>query len=187
MKITDEDLQKGFAANYGERVEVLAIVLSNQRTAHEVFDLARKNPSETFFGELAHQYSVESVSRANFGQVPPIRRFGGQPVLEEEAFALKPGETSGVLAMGEQFIILRCLGRTNPEVDDLETVREELAADIREKKVRLAMAKEFDRLKDVAQIDNFLASTSQAGGQGQRPTRETGAVERASYRQPKRR
>ncbi len=175
IKITDEDLEKGFAANYGERVEILAIVLSSQRTAHEVFDLARKNPSEKFFGELANQYSVEPVSRANFGQVPPIRRFGGQPLMEEEAFRLKPGETSGVLAIGDKFIILRCLGRTKPVVEDMATVREELEADIREKKVRLAMSREFDRMKERAQIDNFLAGTSQPEG----------GVQRASYTKPK--
>ncbi len=175
INISAEDLEKGFAANYGERVEILAIVLSSQRTAHEVFDLARKNPSEKFFGELAHQYSVEPVSRANFGQVPPIRRFGGQPLMEEEAFQLKPGETSGVLAIGDKFIILRCLGRTKPVVDGMAAVREELEADIREKKVRLAMSREFDRMKERSQIDNFLVGTSQPEG----------GVQRASYTKPK--
>ena len=39
--------------------------------------------------------------------------------------------------------------------------RKELEADIREKKLRLAMAKEFDRLKQAAQIDNFVAGMMQ--------------------------
>ncbi len=166
VKISEEDIKKGFAANYGERVEVLAIVLSSQRTAHEVFDLARKNPSEKFFGELAHQYSSEPVSRSNYGQVPPIRKFGGQPMVEEEAFQLKPGEISGVLAVGDKFIILRCLGRTKPVVENLETVKSELVKDIREKKMRIAMSREFDRLKEKSQIDNFLAKTTSTGDVG---------------------
>ena len=161
VKVTEEDIQKGFVANYGERVEVLAIVMSSQRTAYEVFKLARDNSTEKFFGELAHQYSVEAISRANYGQVPPIRRHGGQPLIEEEAFKLKPGEISGVLAAGDKYIILRCIGRTKPIVADISAVRNELHRDIHEKKVRIAMNQEFNRLQDSAQIDNFLLAKSQ--------------------------
>jgi len=65
--------------------------------------------------------------------------------------------------MGDKYIILRCLGRTQPIVKEFDAVKDELYRDIQEKKLRLAMAKEFDRLKDSSQIDNFLAGTSQAG------------------------
>lgn len=162
VDVSEEDIRKGFAANYGERVEALAIVMTNQRTAYEAFKLARDNPTDKFFGELANQYSVEPVSRANFGQVPPIRRHGGQPLLEEEAFKLKPGELSGVLALGDKFVIIKCLGRTKPVVANVNAVRDELEKDIREKKIRLAMNREFDHLQQSAQIDNFLVGTSQS-------------------------
>ncbi|MEQ8787841.1 MAG: peptidylprolyl isomerase [Pirellulaceae bacterium] len=169
VEVTQDDMQKGFEANYGPRVEVLAIVLSNQRHAQEVWEMARSNPSEQWFGELAHQYSIEPVSRANYGRVPPIARHAGEPKLEEVAFSLlppsegQPGELSGIVAMEDKFIIMRCLGRTKPEVLEFEVVRDELYRDIHEKKIRLAMAKEFDRLKMTAQIDNYLAGTSQSG------------------------
>jgi parvulin-like peptidyl-prolyl isomerase len=163
LEVTADDLQKGFESNFGERVEVLAIVLSNQRQAQTVWDMARNNPTDQFFGELANQYSIEPSSRSNFGQVPPLRRHSGQPVMEKEAFRLKQGELSGIIAMGDKYIILRCLGRTQPIVKEFDAVKDELYRDIQEKKLRLAMAKEFDRLKDSSQIDNFLAGTSQAG------------------------
>lgn len=169
VEVTDEDMRKGFEANYGPRVEVLAIVLSNQRHAQEVWEMARNNPTNQWFGELAHQYSIEPVSRANYGRVPPIARYAGQPMLEEAAFKLRPptegqpGELSDILAIEDKFVILRCLGRTKPEVTDFEAVRDELYRDIHEKKMRVEMAKEFDRLKEVAQIDNYLAGTSQSG------------------------
>jgi len=163
VKITQEDLDKGFKSNYGERVEALAIVVGNQREATRIWDLARGNPTDQFFGELAQQYSIEPVSRSNAGKVPPIREFGGQPVLEKEAFALKAGEMSGVVAVGDKFVILRCQGRTKPVVTDRASVIEELQKDIHEKKLRLAMATEFDRLRDAAQIDNFLAGATQSG------------------------
>jgi parvulin-like peptidyl-prolyl isomerase len=180
IQVTHDDLQKGFEANFGERVEVLAIVVSNQRQANQVWDMARNNPTEQFFSELANQYSVEPISRANHGKVPPIRRYGGQPVVEEEAFRLQPGELSGILGVGDKFIILRCLGRTKPVVAEFAAVREELIKDIHEKKLRLAMAEEFDRLRESAQVDNFLANTTQPGKRVNPPS----PVSPAAARQP---
>jgi hypothetical protein len=163
IQVTKEDLDKGFESNYGERVEVLAIVLNDQRQANKVWDLARSDPSEQSFGDLAKQYSIEPLSKANNGKVPPIRRFGGQPVIEEEAFRLQPGELSGILVVGDKYIILRCLGRTKPVVTEFAAVADELRKDIHEKNLRIAMANEFDRIRETAQIDNFLAGTAQPG------------------------
>ncbi|RCS50538.1 peptidylprolyl isomerase [Bremerella cremea] len=163
VQVTEEDIQKGFVANYGERAQVLAIVLDSQRRAQEVWEMARRNPTEQFFGELARQYSIEPVSKNNDGQVPPIRRHGGQPTIEEEAFKLKPGQISGIIQAGNQSIILYSLGLTKPVINSIEDVRDELVKELHEKKLRLAMADEFERLRDDAQIDNFLANTTQAG------------------------
>ena len=171
IQVTEEDLQRGFESNYGERVEVLAIVLSDHRQAQKVWDMARNNPTDAFFGELAQQYSVEPSSRSNGGRVPPIPRHGGSPRVEEEAFKLKPGELSGIIAVEEQFIILRCLGRTKPVQVNAEEVRAGLEKDIREKKLRVQMTRKFDDLREGAQIDNFLVGVSQSG---QRPTSLTG-------------
>ncbi len=164
VQVSQDDLKKGFEANYGERVEVLAIVLGNQRVAQEVWDMARSNMNPTFFGELAAQYSIEPVSRANLGEVPPIRRFSGQPKIEEEAFTLtKEDPLSAIVAVADKYVLMYFLGRTEPVVRDLEPVREELQNDLREKKMRLAMAQQFDQIRETAQIDNFLAGTVQNG------------------------
>ena len=120
VQVTEDDIQKGFVSNYGPRVEVLAMVLNNHRQAQKVWEMARDNPTDAFFGDLAHQYSVDSVSRENFGRVPPIRQYGGRPELEKEAFALKPGELSGIIASDENYVILRCTGYTTPVVRSLD-------------------------------------------------------------------
>jgi parvulin-like peptidyl-prolyl isomerase len=171
VEVTDEDIRRGFESNYGPRVEALAIVLTDQRQAQKVWEMARNNPTDQFFGELAHQYSTDAVSRENFGKVPPIRRYGGRPQMEDEAFSLKPGELSGIIVSGENFVILRCLGRTTPVVATLDAeTRGELVKDLREKKLRIAMNVEFDRLCGNAHIDNYLAGTFQAaGGQSASP------------------
>jgi len=163
VEVTEEDINNGFESNYGPRVEVLAIVLNNQRQAQKVWEMARGNPTDEFFGQLAHQYSTEPVSRENFGRIPPIRRHGGRPELESEAFSLKPGELSAIIASGESYVMLRCTGYTTPVVRSLDDeVRAELVKDIREKKVRMEMAAEFERLQNAAAIENFLAGTFQS-------------------------
>jgi len=165
VEVKNEDLEHAWDANFGERVQVRAIVLNNHRQANKVWAMARDNPTEEFFGKLAHEHSIEPVSRENFGQVPPIARHSGRPNIEKEAFALKPGEISGLVAAGDKWVILFCRGRTEPVVTNRNDpeVREELFKDIHEKKLRLAMAKTFDDLKESAQIDNFLLGTSQSG------------------------
>jgi parvulin-like peptidyl-prolyl isomerase len=180
--VDKEDLRKGFEANYGERVQALVIVLGSQRRAVEVREMARANPTDAFFGELASQYSIEPVSKSNYGQVPPIRRFGGQPLLEEEAFRLKPGELSAVLAVGDKYIIMKCLGRTEPVVTDISAVREELYKDIYEKKVRIAMADEFDRIKASSTYYNYLTKERQVPAKT-----AAGGIQAAGYSAPQHR
>jgi parvulin-like peptidyl-prolyl isomerase len=169
VTVTDEDLSRGFESSFGPRVEILACVLSDQRTAQKVWKMARDNPSEEFFGRLAEQYSIEPVSASNSGKVPPIRKHSGQPTIERQAFALQQGELSGIIATGDKYIVMKCQGRTKPLVSEMDAVREELVRDLTEKKYSAEMTKEFDRLKETAEIDNFfeaakeIASAVQSG------------------------
>lgn len=156
VQVTEEDLQKGFESNFGPRAEVLAVVLSNQRIAEQVWSEARANLSEAAFGELAAKYSVEPVSRSNYGKVPPIRRHSGQPTLEKAAFEMNPGEISSVIAVGEQYVIMYKQGMTSPVVQNDAEVRGELTREISEKKMRIEMQNELDRLLSAAQVNNFL-------------------------------
>lgn len=174
VQITEQDLRKGFEANYGPRVRCRAIVLTSQRKAQEVWQLARDhNNDPKFFGDLAEQYSSEASSRALRGEIPPIQKHGGQPLLEREAFALHPGELSGVIQVGETFVVLLCEGFTEPTKIDFNEVRGMLYEDIREKKQRIAMAKAFEQIQDNAQIDNFLSGTIKSPKQVAMPPNAT--------------
>jgi parvulin-like peptidyl-prolyl isomerase len=162
IEVTQDDLQKGFEANYSERVRCRAIVLANMRRAQDVWAKARQNPSLDYFGDLAEEYSVEPTTKSLRGEVPPIRRFGGQPQLEDVAFELEPGELSGIIQLGDKFVILKCEGRTEPIEVKPQDVQQILHQDIYEKKLRLAMSEKLDEIRGQARIDNFLAGTSQA-------------------------
>ena len=180
VNVTAEDLQKGYEANYGDQVEVMVCVLGSQRRAQEVWEMAQGNPTEKFFGDLAYQYSIEPTSKYNFGKVPPIRRHSGQPTVENEAFRLKPGELSSIVALGDKFVVMRCIEHKKSEkAPELEAVKAELREDIFEKKLRIAMTERFDQIKTTAQIHNVLTGAMQSG---QRTSR--GPVQPASAARP---
>lgn len=160
IPVTEEDLKKGYEANYGPRVRCRAIVMNNARRAAEVWEKARRKPTVENFGYLAEQYSIEPGSQALRGEVPPIARHGGQPLLEQEAFALKKGDLSGIIQVGDKYIILLCEGHTEPVDATFQEVREEIRKDLLDKKLRLAMGDYFEELKRSAAWDNFLAGTN---------------------------
>jgi parvulin-like peptidyl-prolyl isomerase len=162
VKVTDEDLQKGFEATHGPKAECLAIVLNNARTAQEVWELARANPNEVYFGQLAKKYSIEAQSGTLNGEVPPIQKHGGRPLLEREAFALKPGEISGIIQVDDKFIILYLRGFTRPNSTTFEEAKDEIYKDLYEKKLRVEMARAYDEMMNQARYDNFLSNEHHA-------------------------
>jgi len=181
VQVTEEDLNKAFAANYGERVRCRAIVLGTMRRAQEVWDKARRNPSVEYFSDLAEEYSIEPTSKALRGEVPAIQRFGGQPQLEKAAFGLEPGQLSGIVQLGDKFVVLRCEGRTNPIDVDQDEVQDILHRDIYEKKLRMAMNEKFASIRERSRIDNYLEGTSEAPP-GQAEIHQDSAVKPTSGR-----
>ncbi len=175
VEVSEEDVDRGFLANFGPRVRCRAIVMNDQRRALEVWDKARSRLSPEFFGELARQYSIDAASGSMGGQIPPVKRYGGRPALEEQAFKLQPGQLSGVFQMDGKYVILYCEGLTEPVAVGKDEVREELAADIRQKKLRIAMGQYFKNLQESASIDNYLA------GEVHQPKQKATAVKPAGY------
>lgn len=163
IDVSEEDLKKSFDANYGPRVRCRAIVLANQRDAQKIWDSARKKPTVEHFAELARLYTIEPGGKANEGEVPPIQRYGSEPLLEQEAFSLKKGEVSGIVQVGDKWVILFCEGRTKPVQVKYAEVEKLMYEDIRDKKMRVAMAQYYTRLQDEARVENYLTNTVQNG------------------------
>lgn len=162
IKVTKQDLQRAFIRNYGPRVKARAIVLDNPRRAGEVQKKVMDNPDD--FERLAREHSIDPTSRALDGAVPPIRRFAGSEELETAAFKLKEGEISGVIQVGmNQYIILKCEGRTEPTVTDIAEVQDILMQELREEKVQESVAKVFERIKSEARVDNYVTGVTTGG------------------------
>ena len=172
VQVTEEDMQKSFEANYGPRVEVRAIMFSDHRSASNTWKMATANPTEEFFGQLANQYSVEPMSKNNYGHIPPVQKFSGRPTLENEAFSLEAGEISKVIQLGDYWTFLYCRGRTQPKVTDIEEVREYILKDVTARKAFAEMEVARQQMFTEAQIDNYLTGTSQPGASSVRKARQ---------------
>lgn len=159
IKVTAEEMQKGFLRHYGSRVKAKVIMFDNIRRATEVHAEAMKNPSD--FERLAQQHSIEPNSRALGGEIPPIPRYSGNQKLEEAAFKLRPGEISPVIQIGfSRWVILRCEGRTKQHITDINEVKETLYHDLLEEKTQQKVAQVFEQLRREAEIKNFLTGAT---------------------------
>ncbi len=157
VKITEEDIQKGFEANHGPRVRCLAIFLDNMRRAQQIWEQANQTRNPEHFGDLAAEYSIHAPSKALRGEIQPIQKFGGMAVLEEHAFRLQPGELSEVIQLGtETYVILFCLGQTQTVVTNINDVRDLIREDIAEKKLRIEMQRYLEELYTRSTISNYL-------------------------------
>lgn len=190
VDLSEDDVKKAFIREYGPRVKARVIMLDNMRRANDVWDEAMRNPDE--FEKLAQKYSIDPNSRALGGQVPPIPRYTGNENLEKAAFKLKEGELSGVVEIGTgRWVILKCEGRTEPVVTDIEEVRNSLVDQLTEAKTQQAIGKVFEKIKEQTRVDNYLTRSSTgpgpAGGaiqpvsatgvrQSNRPVTATGAI-----------
>ena len=182
VKITKTELQQAFLRNYGPRVKARIIVQDNQRRAAEAWDFVSQHPDQ--FDEAVKKYSIDPGSRSLGGAIPPIPQYSGNPLsepIEQAAFKLKVGECSSVIQSGQQYVIIKCEGRTEQVVSSVEEVQDQLIADLREEKTQKAVATIFETLKENARIDNFLTNETTGGKKTAAPAapssgiRQTGA------------
>jgi foldase protein PrsA len=184
ITVTAEDMQRAFERDYGPRVEVLAIFVNgNIRHANDIWQKATADPEN--FDKVATQYSSDPNTRPLGGKVPPIRKHGGTPQIEQEAFRLKPGEISRVIEIDSgRFVILKCEGFTEQAVRSIDEVREELQQQLVEEKTQEAVAKVFQELKDKAQVINYLTQNSTAGAPSAGKPAGAAKVQQTSAAQP---
>lgn len=169
VEVTETEMKQAFVRNYGPRVKARMIMFDNQRRAQECWDKLSNDPDS--FEALARERSIDPNSKALGGQIPPIPRFNGSETVEKEAFRLKNGDISGVIEVDlSRYIILKCEGRTEPVVHNIDDVRNTLYDEIKESKIQAAVAKKFEDIKSATVVDNFLTGTTNrperaAGGQ----------------------
>jgi len=101
ISISDQQIRNAFDMQFGAKAEFLQIVVNSREEAEGVL---KKLEMGADFGQLAQSVSVDPASRNRGGAVPP------QPEnspLGKPAFALRPGEVSEIIPLGDRFHIVK--------------------------------------------------------------------------------
>ena len=165
VKVTEEEIQKAFEREYGPRVKCRMILCDNLRRAQAAWAKVKESPDD--FEKYVQEYSIDPASKSLDGSVPPIPRHSGSETVEKAAFKLKMGEISAVIQIDStlhQYVILKCEGRTDPVVKELDDqVRAELADLLKKQKTQEQVAKVFESIKKETRVDNYYTNTSTGG------------------------
>src|SRR4029077_14895571 len=109
---------------------------------------------------------------------PPIPRHSGSKELEDVAFKLKKGQISPVVQVGlSQFVILKCEGRTKPEITEMtQDIQEILVDQLKEEKTQEGVARVFEKIKNEARVTNYVTNVSTGGERRQNGAKAAGSA-----------
>src|SRR5207244_1006435 len=129
---------------YGEKVDVRILMYpkSEMKNLFKIHQQACSSDEE--FERLVRMQPNEQL-RAIGGKVQPIGRFSGNDEkLEKVAFTLRPGEVSELIEVGENEVILKCIGRVPPDRKKIfENEREALKREVADKLTQKAIGDVF--------------------------------------------
>jgi hypothetical protein len=147
VKCTEEDIQKGYQAYYGERLECRVILWPPDQAKAAMLEYPSLRDSEEAFDRKAkNQVSPKLASMG--GKIPVFgRNTLGDDNVEREAFKLQPGEMSALIGTPQGEVVIKCDKRIPPDTSvKIEQVREKLTREVLEKKVQVEMQLVFKEL-----------------------------------------
>jgi hypothetical protein len=170
INVGEEDIQKGFEAKFGEKIECRIIVLSKDQAGkkYDTWTQVKSSPAE--FDKVASSQFLQPLA-AEGGKIPPIHHHFGDPNVEKEAFKLSKGEISPLIGMPDgTTIILRCENRIPPDTTRrLDQERFALMREIGDMRLAAEIPKVFEQLRAQANPQIFLRREWPAPG----PIRQT--------------
>ena len=179
VEVTDDDIRREWdSVPHEEEVEAKHILFivndpsedaEAKRKAEEVLKLAKSGKD---FSELARKYSDDSGSAEQGGYLGVFGRGQMVPEFENAAFALKPGELSGLVRSQYGYHIILSLNHQNPT---LESKREQLIAMASDRKLAEMVEKKAEEAeaaaakhKDLNEAAKSLAFTTEVRETGLR-------------------
>lgn len=151
IKVSDEDLQQAFEAEYGEKLEGRMILWPKDQTRYAMMQYTRIRDDAKVFDEMA-QHQASSTLASKGGKIGPFGRGSlGNKDVEDEAFKLHPGEMTTLLETPEGNVVFK-LDKRHPADNKvtLSSVRDKLTHEVFERKVQLEMQTAFKTLRDKA-------------------------------------
>jgi parvulin-like peptidyl-prolyl isomerase len=151
--LTDVMVQTEFARLYGPKVQVRHIQLPGIQEAQRVVNLLREGGD---FADLARQNSINAVSAAQGGLLPPFSKqdeLVAQPI-RDAAFALnQPGELSGIVQVGSDCHVLRLEKKLPAEKMDFDQVKDKVRLGLRDRLTEQLQARILAELRRKADVE----------------------------------
>jgi len=159
VKVTEEDIQAGFEAYHGEKIDCQLIYWPKGEENIAQRQYAAIRDSEKEFDDKA-KMQANSTLAATGGRIPPIgRHTTGNDVVEREAFKLQPGEISACIPTPDGTVVIKCVKRIPPDTTvSLERERPKLFKEVFEKKTALEIRTAFLEIQKDAKVKNLLAN-----------------------------
>lgn len=158
VKVNEDDLQKAFETNYGEKraAKIILWRKDEARIAQKQWDEARK--SDEAFDRIARsQFNPELAAGA--GKVEPIGRYpqADNPLIAKVVFTLREGEVSQLFETPAGIMCVKCVGTVPPVLGvTLEQVRVGLGKEVYERKLSRELGVMFGEMKQAANPNILL-------------------------------
>jgi hypothetical protein len=162
VKVSEDDISKGYEAYYGEKIDCRIIMWprNEKGQAMQIYNKIRDNDSE--FERAARHQATPSLAAVG-GKIEPIgKNTAGNPTLEKAAFSLQEGELSQLLETPDGLVVIKCVKRLPPQASvKLEDVREKIAKEAFDKRLQQEIPKYFQELHDKANPKVFLTPVNE--------------------------
>jgi foldase protein PrsA len=176
VTVTDEDVTKEFGIQYGQKVQVRHIQVMSLAAAD---DVRKQLKDGVDFAELARRVSV-NPSAAEGGLLPPIGKDSTNlpTAIVEAAMSLKRvGQITDPIQVETAFHILKLEKIIEPQNVKFDDVKDKLAQDVRNRRLRIESQKLLQELiqaardgKRIQYVDPVLKAQFQAAlEQGKQP------------------
>ncbi len=124
--------------------------------------IAEKLNSGSDFAQVAMDYSEDPTTAANggdVGYVPESALDKTDPLLKKAVLALKPGQTSPVIALKDAYYIIKLNARESPGQRDLNepAVQQNIREALRNRKEQLLRGAFLNVARDNAKVTNYFA------------------------------
>lgn len=120
-----EEVTKDYVAGTVEQVQARHILVEDLETAQTILD--QLNAEESTFEELAAEYSLDTYSAQNGGELGWFARGMMIPTFEEAAFSLEIGEVSEPIETDYGYHIIQVTGREDQPISAEEAAAEQQA------------------------------------------------------------
>ena len=158
ISISDEEAREYFKANQQnynipEQVEARHILVDTREEAEEILELLKSGRD---FAELAGEYSKDTLSAEQGGNLGFFQRGEMVPEFEEAAFSLPVNQVSDPIETTYGFHIIEVLGRKAAKEVAFEEVEEKVREALLEEQTMEQMNKQANLLREQASIEYKL-------------------------------